>query len=71
MFGFGSGKWFYSCIFLWFAEAGKKCSKAVHMLEECNKCDLTVCPCFRLVIIMIGLGGLLLWYSNFNCLALT
>jgi len=31
---FGSGKWFYSCIFLWFAEAGKKCSKAVHLLEK-------------------------------------
>jgi hypothetical protein len=68
---FGSGKWFYSCIFLWFTEAGKRCSKAVHMLEKSviNVIWLFV-PVSDRAIIMIGPGGLLLWYSNFNCLAL-
>jgi hypothetical protein len=30
----GSGKWFFSCIFAQFAEAGKKRSKNMHLLEK-------------------------------------
>jgi hypothetical protein len=30
----GSGKWFFSCIFAQFAEAGKKRSKDMHMQEK-------------------------------------
>jgi hypothetical protein len=29
-----SGKWFFSCMFAQFAEAGKNRSKAVHLLEK-------------------------------------
>jgi hypothetical protein len=30
----GSGKWFFSCIFAQFAEAGKKRSKNMHLLGK-------------------------------------
>jgi hypothetical protein len=31
---FGSGKWFFSCIFVQFAEAGQKGGKAAHLVEK-------------------------------------
>jgi hypothetical protein len=44
---FGSGKWFFSCIFVRFAEAGKKRSKAVHLLEK-SVINMICAPCFWL-----------------------
>jgi hypothetical protein len=64
---FGSVKWFSSCIFAHFAEAGKKrSSKAVHMLEKSvtNMISLMV-PVFDWPIIMISPGGLLLGVPNY------
>jgi hypothetical protein len=34
------------CIFAQFVEAGKRHSKLVYLLEECNKYDVTAAPCF-------------------------
>jgi len=48
--GLGSGKWFCSCMFSQFADAGKKLQQIhVPIREECNKYDLTVTTCFWLV----------------------
>ncbi len=59
--GLGSGKWFFSCIFAQFAEAGKKHSKAVHLLEKSVMRMISLqLPVFHWPIMMIGPGGLLL-----------
>jgi hypothetical protein len=59
--GLGSGKWFFSCIFAHFAKAGKKHSKAVHLLEKrvINMISLLLLV-FDWPIMMIDPGGLLL-----------
>jgi hypothetical protein len=56
-----SGKWFFCCIFAQFAEAGKKRSKAVHLLEKSviNMIWLLL-PVFDWSIIMISPRGVLL-----------
>ncbi len=51
---FGSWQWFFSCIFVWFAEAGKKCSKAVQLLEK-SLINMICAPC--------------LWLDNHNDLS--
>jgi hypothetical protein len=58
---FGSGKWFLSCIFAQFPEAGTTRSKGVHLLEKSViNMMWKLVPVFDWAIIMIGPGGLLL-----------
>jgi hypothetical protein len=56
-----SGNWFFPCIFAQLAEAGKKHSKVVHLLEKSviNMIWLLL-PAFDWPIIMIGPRGSLL-----------
>jgi hypothetical protein len=59
--GLDSGKWFFSCIFAQFAEAGKKHSKAKQPLEKSVISMISMLlSVFDWPIMMIGPGGLLL-----------
>ncbi len=45
---FGSGNWFFSCVFAQFSEAAstKSCKSCAPAREKCNKYDVIDGPCF-------------------------
>jgi hypothetical protein len=61
IYRFNSGKWFCSCICAPFAEAGKRRSKVVHLLEKSViNMIRQLLPVFDWPNIVIGPGGFLL-----------